>query len=84
MAEGLARDGRKVLILAHSKAAISAVKRAGKKRPDPDTCRRLLTRLRRLKREGGSQLGWVKAHMGFVGNDAADVLAKNAAEGTTR
>ena len=44
MAEGLAslpRDGRKVLILADSKAAISAVKRAGR------------TGKSRSKREGG-------------------------------
>ena len=25
--------------------------------------------------------GWVKAHMGILRNEAADVLAKNAAEG---
>ena len=27
------------------------------------------------------KLGWVKAHMGILRNEAADVLAKNTAEG---
>ena len=26
-------------------------------------------------------MGWLKAHMGMLGNEAADVLPKNAAEG---
>ena len=35
-----------------------------------------------VKREGGEvKLLWVKAHMGILRNEAADVLAKNAAEG---
>ena len=41
-------------------------------------------RLRRLEitDQGGEiKLGWVKAHMGIFGNDAADACAKQAAEG---
>ena len=30
---------------------------------------------------GEVKLGWVNAHMGILGNEAAYVLAKNAAEG---
>ena len=30
---------------------------------------------------GTVRLGWVKAHMGILCNEAADVLAKQAAEG---
>ena len=38
--------------------------------------------MQRLKRGGGEvKIGWVKAHMGILRNEAADMLAKNAAEG---
>ena len=81
MVEGLARlprDGRRVLILADSRAAIAAVKKAEKARSH---------HLRKVANEiaewegGGVRLGWVKALMGILGNEAADVLVKQAAEG---
>ena len=56
MAGALARARRekKVLILADSKAAIAAVRKAGRTgKRGLDTCERWLTRLRRSKREGG-------------------------------
>ena len=58
MAGGLAkiRQGgeQKVLILAGSKAAIAAVRKAGRTgKLDLGTCRKLLIRLRRLKKGGG-------------------------------
>ena len=34
-----------------------------------------------VEEDGEVSLGWVKAHMGILGNEAADVCAKQAAEG---
>ena len=84
MAEGLAsllRGGR-VLILADSKAAIAAVKRqGGQEKPGPEHLQEVVNEKRSGKGEGGVRLGWVKAHMGILESEAADVFAKQAAEG---
>src|SRR5258706_6353694 len=74
---------KKVLILADSKAAIAAVKKAG--RTGKARSRHLqetVNIISEVKKEGGEvKIGWTKAHMGILGNEAADVLAKKAAEG---
>ena len=80
--EGLARiqRGRKILILADSKAPIAAVRKGGR------TGKARSSHLKKVVDEIGApgpgmvKLGWVKAQMGILGNEAADVLAKKAVE----
>ena len=78
-----AKGERKVLILADSKAAIAAVRKAG--RTGKARSRQLQRTINMIAeiREGGGEvrIGWVKSHIGILGNEAADVCAKKAAEG---
>ena len=83
MVEGLARTQRerKIQILAHLNEAIAAVRKAGR------TGKARLSHLKKVVNDIGARiprmvkLGWAKAHMGILGNQAADVVAKNAVEG---
>ena len=86
MAEGLARTQRerKVLILADSKAAIAAVRKAGKTGKARSSHLKKVVDEIGVRGPGMVKLGWVKTHMGILRNEAADVLAKNASEGVPR
>ena len=74
MAEGLARiqRGRKILILADSKAVRKAG-RTGKARSSH--LKKVVDEIG-VRGPGMVKLRWVKAHIGILGNEAADVLAK--------
>ena len=82
IAGGLAkmRRERKILILADSQVAIAAVRKAGRTgKARPRHLQRVVIKIAEVKENGrGDMIGWVKAHMGILGNEAADVVAKNA------
>ena len=80
MAGGLTkvrRDGeQKVLMLTDSKAAIATVKKAGRMgRARSRHLQKVVNTVAEIKQGRGEvKIGWVKAHMGILGNEAADVL----------
>ena len=73
----------KILLLADSKAAISAVKKAGKtgKARTGDLVR-LMEAIGKRESEvrGAVALGWVKSHIGVHGNEITDEMAKKGAQ----
>ena len=77
------KSNDKTLILADSKAAIGAVKKAGRTgKARSRHLQEVVNRVAEIKeRRGEVRLGWVKSHIGILGDEAADVCAKQAAEG---
>ena len=74
--------GEQILLLANSKATISAVKKAGKKgKARTRDLKKLMEVLGQREREGAAvALGWVKSHIGIEGNEKAGEMAKAGAE----
>ena len=87
MADGLVSLRRyektRALILAESKAAIAAVRKAGRTgKARYRHLQKIVNEVAEIRERGGeAKLGWVKAHIGILGIEAADVLAKRAGEG---
>ena len=71
------------LILADSKAAIAAVKKAGKTgKARSRHLQRTVNMIAEVKKEEGEvKKGWVKAHMGILGNEAAKKRCGGGATG---
>ena len=73
--------GERILLLADSRAAISAVKKAG--RTGKAKLAKLLRTIAEREAEvgkGAVALGWVKSHIGIHGNEMADGMAKKGAK----
>ena len=70
-------DGEeKILVFADSKAVIAAIKKAGSTgKARSRHLQMTVNMMAEVKGEGGEvKMGWVKAYMGILGNEAADVL----------